>query len=87
MTDDEARKAARERLENKRGFWNFFAVFVVVSVGLIAIWALTGAGFFWPAFPIGGMAIGVAFSAWGAYGQKPITEADIDREVERGHGA
>ena len=83
MNDDEARKQARKTLEDRRGFWNFFAVFLVVSVGLIAIWALTGAGFFWPAFPIGGMGIGVAFSAWGAYGQKPITEADVDREVER----
>ena len=33
------------------------------------------------------MAIGVAFSAWGAFGEKPITEADIDREVERRRGA
>ena len=86
MNDDDARKQARQSLENKRGFWNFFVVFLVVSAGLVGIWALTGSGFFWPVFPIGGMAIGVAFSAWGAFGEKPITEADVDREVERRGG-
>ena len=31
---------------------------VVISVLLVAIWALTGAGYFWPVWPIGAMAIG-----------------------------
>ena len=83
MNDDQARADARKRLEDKRGFWNFFVVFLVVSAALIGIWAIAGAGFFWPVFPIGGMAIGLALSAWGVFGQKPITEADVDRELER----
>jgi hypothetical protein len=29
---------------------------VALSIMLIAIWALTGAGYFWPVWPIGGMA-------------------------------
>jgi uncharacterized membrane protein len=87
VNDDDARRQARERLESKRGFWNFLMVFVIVSAALIGIWALSGAGFFWPVFPIGGMAIGVALSAWGIFGEKPITEADVDREVERRRGA
>ena len=86
MNDDQARADARKRLEDKRGFWNFAAVFVIVSAMLIGIWAISGSGFFWPVFPIGGMAIGLAFSAWGVFGEKQITEADVDREVERQRG-
>jgi hypothetical protein len=32
---------------------------IAVAVLLVAIWALTGAGYFWPMWPIGGMALGV----------------------------
>jgi hypothetical protein len=83
MEDNELRDAARKRLEDKRGFWNFAAVFLLVSALLIGIWAISGAGFFWPMFPIGGMGIGLALQAWSVYGQKPITESDIEREAQR----
>ena len=86
MTEDQERADARKRLEDKRGFWNFFVVFLVVSAGLIGIWALSGGGFFWPVFPIGGMGIALVLSAWGAFGERPVTDADIDREVERQRG-
>jgi hypothetical protein len=32
--------------------------FVPIAVLLLAIWALTGAGYFWPMWPIGAMALG-----------------------------
>jgi hypothetical protein len=34
-----------------------FAPFVAIAVLLIAIWALTGAGYFWPVWPIGALAL------------------------------
>jgi Domain of unknown function (DUF1707)/2TM domain len=34
--------------------------YVLVSLGLVAIWALGGAGYFWPLWPIIGWGIGVA---------------------------
>jgi hypothetical protein len=34
--------------------------YVLVSLGLVAIWALTGTGYFWPLWPIMGWGIGVA---------------------------
>jgi Domain of unknown function (DUF1707)/2TM domain len=34
--------------------------YVVVSLGLVLIWALSGAGYFWPVWPIMGWGIGVA---------------------------
>jgi Domain of unknown function (DUF1707)/2TM domain len=35
-------------------------VYLLVSLGLVAIWALSGAGYFWPVWPIMGWGIGVA---------------------------
>ena len=61
VNDDAARKDARQRLEAKQGFRNFAFVFVLVSAMLIGIWAISGSGYFWPVFPIGGMAIALAF--------------------------
>jgi hypothetical protein len=37
--------------------------FVAVNVLLVAVWALTGAGYFWPVWPILGWGIGVASHA------------------------
>jgi hypothetical protein len=44
---------------------------------------VTGAGFFWPIFPILGWGIGVGANAWDVYGRKPITEDEVQRETER----
>ena len=46
------------------------------------IWALTGAGFPWPAFVTGGWGIGVVMNAWEAYWRRPITEAAVQREID-----
>ena len=82
-SQDDLREQAKKRLEAKRELRNFAFTFVVVSALLIGIWAITDSGFFWPVFPIAGMAIALAFQAWNVYGQKPISDADIEREVKR----
>jgi ABC-type phosphate transport system auxiliary subunit len=33
--------------------------YLLVSLGLVALWALSGAGYFWPVWPIMGWGIGV----------------------------
>ena len=53
-----------ERAEWRRSkltTWAVFAVFFVI------LWAVTGAGYFWPVFPILGWGIGVAVSGIQAY--------------------
>ena len=52
---------------------------------MVVIWALTGRGTFWPGFIMATWGIGLALHAWRAFGQRPITEADVDRELERTH--
>ena len=84
-SEDEIRDRAVESLKQKRAFRTQLLTWVGVSILLIVIWALTGADFFWPVFPIAGWGIGIAVQAWSIYGSpsKPITESDIARESER----
>jgi uncharacterized membrane protein YecN with MAPEG domain len=85
MVDDEhQRKAAIERLNNKRGFWQNVVAYVVVNAFLVLIWAVTGAGYFWPIWVMGAWGIGVVLHAWTAFFTKPISEEEIQREMRRG---
>lgn len=85
MTDViEPRQAAIERLKNKRAFWQDLVCYIVVNAFVVGIWAFTGAGYFWPAWLLGGWGIGVVMHAWTAFVQKPITEDDVQHEMERG---
>jgi hypothetical protein len=80
---DELRRIARERIESRRGFIPHLIVFVLVNAGLVAIWATTSQGFFWPGFVIGFWAIGLVMHAWAAFISRPVTDADVQREMER----
>jgi hypothetical protein len=85
MTDiGTRREAAMERVKAKRDFRTHLAVFIVINTFLVAIWAVSGAGYFWPIWPIAGWGVGLALNAWTVYYQRPITEDDVDREMERG---
>ena len=54
----------------------------MVNALLVAIWALSGAEFFWPVFSILFWGIGVIFNGWNAYYErKPISEEEIRREM------
>lgn len=83
--DDEARRAARERVKARRDLGTHAVVYVVVNSFLVLIWWITDpGGYFWPIWPIAGWAIGLALNAWDVLGRRPITEEDIDRELRRG---
>ena len=48
---------------------------------------MSGYGHFWPVWVILGWGIGLARHAWCAYGERPITEEEILREMKRGDAA
>ena len=56
--------------------------YTLVNAFLVSIWAVTGAGFFWPVFPIMGWGIGLAFNAWDVYRRQVPTEEQILHEIE-----
>ena len=55
--------AARERLRHRGPDPDHLRAYIAVNLMLVAIWALTGAGYFWPIWPILGWGIGVLADA------------------------
>lgn len=86
MTDsDDARDLAYKRLKAQRAFKGTLLTAVLVLAIVTAIWALSGGGYFWPIWVVFGLGIALITTGWSAYGpgQKAITDADVDREVNR----
>ena len=55
-TNDEVeteRQQARKRVQARRDFSAHLMSYVVVNAFLIMVWAVTGAGYFWPIWVIG----------------------------------
>ena len=80
---DTARHQARKRLERKRKLVSDLVTYVVVNAFLIGVWAVTGRGYFWPAWILAGWGLGLVLAAWDVYGRKPITEQEVDAELRR----
>ena len=80
--DHSIRDRALERIEKKQEFHAHLLAYVLVNAMLIGIWAVTGAGFFWPVFPLLGWGIGIGFHAWDTYRIGEPSEQQIQREIE-----
>ncbi len=79
------RDVARKRLQAQRDFVSHVVAYVVINAFLIGVWAFTGAGYFWPAWILGGWGAGLVMHGWDTFLRRPITDADIDAELERRH--
>ena len=77
------REAATRRVRARRHFTATIVSFVVISAGLVAIWAASGAGYFWPAWVIAIGGVLLLRRWWRLFGRRPITEGDIDAEMKR----
>jgi hypothetical protein len=84
--DDDLRARARKRIAKRRDFGTHLVAYVVINLMLVGIWAVTGGGYFWPIWVILGWGVGLVLNAWDVFFRKPITETDIDREIERDKG-
>jgi hypothetical protein len=84
--DVELRGLALQRLKKKSDFHVHLMIYVLVNGMLVLIWAMTGAGFFWPAFPMAGWGIGVVANAYDVYVRQEPTEAEISAEMDRLRG-
>jgi hypothetical protein len=83
LAGQDLRERAIRRLKQKHDFGAHLFVYLVVNAFLIGIWAFTGAGFFWPVFPLCGWGIGLVLNAWDVYWRKPVSEDQIRQEMER----
>jgi hypothetical protein len=85
VTVDEVavRAHALKRLKKRRDFAAHLIVYLLVNSFIVAIWAATSGGFFWPVFPIVGWGIGVVMNAWDVWRGDEFTEQQITREMQR----
>lgn len=81
--ESEEWKAAHKRVTDRRDFAAHLVAYVVVNAFLIFIWLFTGAGYFWPAWVLGGWGIGLIMHAWDVFLRRPVTDADIEEELRR----
>jgi 2TM domain len=82
--EEELRNAAISSIKRKREFTQHLVSYVVVNAVLVGIWALSGAGYFWPVWVIGGWGIGLAIHAWDTFGRRRmVSEDQVAREMDR----
>ena len=85
QSTDSERDQALRRLKQKRDFQSHVVAFCVVNAAVWVIWSVSGAGYPWPAWLTGLWAIGLILNAWDVYVRRPITEREVQREIEREH--
>jgi hypothetical protein len=79
------RDAARKQLEDRRDFLTHVVAYVVLNAALVVVWAITGGGYFWPAWVIVAWGAGLILHAWDTFLRRRVTEADVDEELRRRH--
>jgi fatty acid desaturase len=76
------RAEARKRIERRRNLQGGVVAYVVINAFLVGVWAVTGAGYFWPGWVLAGWGVAMLLGVW-SYLRGGITDADIERELRR----
>jgi len=81
----DAREQALRRLKAQRAFRNLLLTATGILGVMIAIWAISGGGYFWPIWVAFGLGIALITTGWQAYGprERGISEDEIQREMGR----
>jgi 2TM domain len=86
-TRDALREQALDRLKKRRDFKGHLLVYTLVNLSVWGIWAViaasSGGSWPWPVFLTLFWGIGLAMNAWDVYFRQPITEQELDREIDR----
>jgi 2TM domain len=86
-SEEVLRKQAISSLKKKQQFRTSLIAYVLVNLLLVGIWAISGAGYFWPIWVIGGWGLGLAFQAYDTYGRKStVSESQVSEEMNRIRG-
>ena len=80
---EQERAEARKRLQAKRDLARHAVSYVVINGLFVALWATGDRGYFWPGWLMGCWGFGLLMHTWDVLWRRPITEADIDRELRR----
>lgn len=86
-TPDGLREQALNRLKKRRDLKTHALVYVLVNTVVWGTWAVIAMSSHswwpWPIFMTFFWGIGLAMNAWDAYLRRPITEDELQREIER----
>lgn len=74
---------ARQRLEKQRKFRGDVVAYVLINAFLIGVWAVTGFGYFWPGWVLGGWGLLLLLDGWNAFYRRPVTDSDVEAELRR----
>ena len=81
------RQQAIKHIKDRKGFLAHLMAYAIVNVALLALWAMSGRGYYWPMWTAFGWGIGVAFHGFAVlFGESEPDEAAVDREMNRMHG-
>ena len=88
MTDllegsETARHLAEKRIQKRRNLQGGFVAYIVFTAFFVGVWALTGGGYSWPVWVLGGWGVAMTLGMWDHF-RGPITEDDVDEELRRG---
>ena len=74
---------ARARATRKRKFVGDLVGYLVINTFLVGIWAVSGFGYFWPAWVLAVWGLFLVLDAWKVFYRRDVTEEDIQREMHR----
>lgn len=81
------RDQALRRVKKRRDLHTHAFAYLTVNVLVWGIWAIivatSGSWFPWPLFMTLGWGVGLALNPWVVHFRRPITEAELQREIER----
>jgi 2TM domain len=77
------RDRARKRVERRHKFRGDLVAYGAINLFLLAYWAITDRGRFWPGFVLGGWGVFLVLEGWNAYFRRDISEAEVDQEMRR----
>jgi hypothetical protein len=84
------RDQALHRLIKRRELKTHAVIFTLVNLTIWGIWAViaatSGSSWPWPVFLTLFWGIGLVMNAWDVYMRKPITEQELEREIDRLEG-
>jgi hypothetical protein len=69
------------QLQRWRDFISHLTAYLVVNAIFIALWAISGRSFFWPAFPLIGWGVGLSFQHFSEVLRGPITDDQVQRRL------
>ena len=84
--EEDLYEEAKVRVRKRRDFGAHCVAYIVVNAVVVAIWLITGGGYFWPAWLMLAWGMGLVLNAYDVFFRRPVTKQDIEREMDRMRG-